>query len=180
MKSKSDLRALMRQRQQQFLATHDEEARQVLSQQIWQSVTATDAWQRAHTVLLYCALPGEVETAAFLRSQSSEKRLVLPLVDGHELRLKEYREDELQRGAYHILEPLPTSPDVAPDEIELALVPGVAFTPHGQRLGHGGGFYDRLLPTLRCPLYGIAYPFRIVGQLPCEPHDMRMDAVFCR
>lgn len=178
--TKSDLRALMRQRQQEFLATHDEEARQALSQQILRSVTATDAWQRARTVLLYCALPGEVETAAFLRRQAQEKRLVLPLVDGHELRLKEYREDELQCGAYHILEPLPTSPDVAPDEIQLALVPGVAFTAQGQRLGHGGGYYDRLLPTLRCPIYGLAYPFRIVTQLPCEAHDVRMDAVFCR
>lgn len=68
---------------------------------------------------------------------------------------------------------------VAPSEMDLILVPGLAFTRDGCRLGRGGGYYDRLLAA-RAPhtvVLGVCFDLQIVADLPTEPHDQRVDAV---
>ena len=55
----------------------------------------------------------------------------------------------------------------------------MAFTPNGRRLGRGKGYYDRMLPKLKCPLIGLAFPFQIIDDMPCEPHDVSMNEVIC-
>ena len=82
-------------------------------------------------------------------------------------------------------EPSEAAPLVRPSEVGLAVVPGVAFSfqkgPDGverfYRLGRGGGFYDRLLPMLDCPLVGVCYPFRFVDSLPLDEWDVPLDLV---
>ena len=74
-----------------------------------------------------------------------------------------------------ILEPHRQASQLEPDAVELALVPGLLFTRSGDRLGYGGGFYDRLLPTLRCPLVGVTRDALIVESLPLEDWDVRMN-----
>ena len=88
--------------------------------------------------------------------------------------------DRLQPGYKGILEPTPDATPVSPGEIELALIPGVAFAGERgafSRLGRGKGFYDRLLPSLRCPKVGICYPFRLVDSLPTDPWDIPLDGL---
>ena len=75
-----------------------------------------------------------------------------------------------------------TSPEariIPPAEIEIMLVPGLAFTSHGERLGRGGGFYDRYLAQLppATTRIGVCFGMQIVERLPTEPHDQRVDAV---
>lgn len=66
---------------------------------------------------------------------------------------------------------------VSPEELDIALVPGIAFTEKGERLGQGGGYYDRLLPHLSgaAVTIGVAFNEQIVGSLPTEPHDARVN-----
>ena len=78
-------------------------------------------------------------------------------------------------------EPGPGASVCPPGDIDLIVVPGVAFTPSGVRLGRGKGFYDRYLtqPGVRALRFGVCYPHQLVGELPAEPHDVAMDRVFC-
>ncbi len=87
--------------------------------------------------------------------------------------------DWLAPGNYGILEPLPSLPRLNPPFAHqvpsLWLVPGLAFTTTGARLGRGAGFYDRLLEGANGIRIGVAHDCQIVPQLPCDPHDAQMD-----
>ena len=149
------------------------------AERLWEQIEASEAFHRARTVLLYASLPDEVPTEVLFRRWTGDKRLVLPLVCGDELLLKAYAPDTLRPGYRGIPEPLPTSPDVAPEEIDFALIPGVAFTAQGGRLGRGKGYYDRLLPRLtRAVKAGAAFPFQMRERLPLDAWDAPLDIVY--
>lgn len=156
---------------------------QALSLPIEQAVMETLEWRISRTVLLYHALADEVDTSALLaQAQKDGKRILLPRVQGENLTLHPYVEGAMQRGAYGIMEP--DSEEFAPekyDEIELVIVPGMAFDRRGHRLGRGRGYYDRLLPGLRkAHLMGMGFPFQIVAAVPYEKHDVAVVPVIRR
>ena len=126
---------------------------------------------------LYMDIPGEVPTGDFIRKWYSTKRIVIPRVNGEQLDLCEYDPQKIQEGYKGILEPAAEATIVNPEEIELALVPGVAFTHSGARLGRGKGFYDRLLPKLKCPCIGIGFSFRWVDEIPTDPWDAPLSII---
>ncbi|MBO5706032.1 MAG: 5-formyltetrahydrofolate cyclo-ligase [Bacteroidaceae bacterium] len=150
------------------------------SSEICSRLVADGLWRAAGTVLLYHPLPGEVDTTMLLdKAVLMGKRVLLPKVEGDELELRIYTPDSLQSGAYGIMEP---SGEVFPvdsyHEIDLAVIPGVAFDRHGARLGRGKGYYDRLLPLMRNTYrIGICFPFQLLEHLPSEPHDVLMNEV---
>lgn len=85
---------------------------------------------------------------------------------------------ELRPGFRGIVEPPADAAQTPWQDIDLALIPGLAFTPEGQRLGQGGGFYDRLLGRSPRPFaVGIAYAAQVVADLPAEAHDQPVDRV---
>lgn len=85
----------------------------------------------------------------------------------------------LVTGPFGVLEPALSTPRLRPDELDVVLVPGVAFDPAGGRIGYGGGFYDQLLPRLRgdCVRIGLAFDEQIVEEVPVQPHDSPVDVV---
>ncbi len=147
----------------------------VWSAAIMDKIAALDEFQRAKTVLAYWPLPGEVDTTSLVTS--GQKRFILPVVDGDDLLLKEYDPTRMKEGAFGILEPDESAETVTPEEIDLAIIPGVAFSPDGMRLGRGRGFYDRLLGSLHCTKAGVAFPFQMFDELPADPWDRPMDFV---
>lgn len=174
--TKWDIRAEMRAEERKFLQTPG--AAGIASAAIIEAVEAAAEFQRANTVLCYMSIPGEVETHdAIERWYKAGKRVVLPLVSGDALVLKEYGPDKLQPGYRGIMEPCPEARTVPAGAIDLAIIPGVAFTLDGSRMGRGKGFYDRLLPRLSCPKFGVCYPFRMLPDLPTDPWDAPLDAV---
>lgn len=122
----------MRQRAAAFLASGQAEAE---TRRILAALEARPAWQDARCVLLYMALPDEVPTAPLLERWHGRKRLVLPRVVGSDLELREYHPGRLHEGYRGILEPSPQAPLVDPSEIDLAIIPGMAFAPKW-REGH--------------------------------------------
>lgn len=132
------------------------------------------------TILLYHALPDEVNTDLILECLSNRrngnKRVALPVVVGDMLVLREYIPDNMSVGYNNILEPSDND-IIDPSEIDFAIIPGVAFDSRNNRMGRGKGFYDRLLPYLKCKTAGLAFKFQIVERIPCEDFDRPLDMV---
>lgn len=136
-------------------------------------------FRAAQTVLLFYSLPDEPDTHAFVEQWSQEKTILLPVVVGDDLQLRQFvSSDGMQVGHYGIAEPRGKSV-TAYETIDLIVVPGVAFDGIGNRLGRGKGYYDRLLsqPRLRAYKLGFCFDFQKVAHVPTEDFDIRMDEV---
>lgn len=151
------------------------------SQEIMRLLEDLPVFQRARVVLIYAALPDEVQTAPFLQRWYKRKQLLLPVVVGNELEVRRFAGMEsMAVGSFGVLEPTGHQAFTDFSEIDVAIIPGVAFTHDGKRMGRGKGFYDRLLahPAFR-KVYkiGVAQSHQIVSDLPTEPHDISLDLV---
>ncbi len=131
-------------------------------------------------VALYYALPGEPSLGHLLDKWLGVRTLALPTIEGEAMNFREYTDPEcLRKGRFGIMEPHGTRL-VPPAEIGVMMVPGVAYTADGQRLGRGGGFYDRYLANpaaAHIHKVGICPPHGLVEWLPTEPHDVAMDEI---
>ncbi len=135
------------------------------------------ALARPLNVALYAALPHEVDLLPLLQEHPQHRYAFPRCHSGRRMSFHVVSSpaDELRPGAMGILTPLPHLPEMPPQSIDLLLVPGVAFTAEGARLGYGGGYYDTFIP--RCPqarLLALAYEEQMVESLPTEPHDIRL------
>ena len=148
---------------------------------IREEVEITEAFAAARTVALFCSLPDEPPTEAIIAAWSASKRVVLPRVEGDLMQFYPFEPSAMATGAFGISEPVAGAP-CDPASIDLILVPGVAFTAAGSRLGRGRGYYDKYLsqPGFRAVKIGVCYTHQLVGELPCEPHDVLVDRVVAR
>lgn len=156
---------------------HDVQWKKAASDIIAARLADMELFQKSDTILLYHALPDEVQTLGLLDRFYKEKRILIPLVKGDDLILKLYDPAKIVPGYKNIPEPSEDAVTVSPEEVELAVVPGVAFDPSCNRLGRGKGFYDRLIPHMNCPLVGVGYQFQVVESIPCESFDRKLDMV---
>ena len=135
---------------------------------------------RKGPIAVYLALKEEIDLTDFITAALSvECVLVAPRWNGTEYELVRIENLEtLVKGPHGILEP-PAGPVVCPRDVRAWLVPGLAFTKKGGRLGYGGGWYDRFLCEVskRVPRIGVAYAFQLMDALPTEPHDIRLTSV---
>lgn len=144
--------------------------------EVFDRLEKTAAFMLAENVLMYHSLPDELSTRNFLKKWSGRKHFFLPRVNGVNLDILPYDESRLELGAFHIEEP--TGNDtVSPEDLELIIVPAVAYDRQGNRLGRGKGFYDRLLNTAKATKIGVGYEFQLLDELPTEPHDIPVDMV---
>ena len=131
---------------------------------------------KAEKVMLYSALPDEVQTQAFLEKWHLKKQIILPTVVGDDIIPVEYaQETTFAVGDFNILEP---QNEPYTGDFDLIIVPGVAFDRQGNRLGRGKGYYDRFLSQhLDVKRIGICFDFQLVEAIPTEPFDIRMNEV---
>ncbi|MDB6153892.1 MAG: 5,10-methenyltetrahydrofolate synthetase [Chthoniobacteraceae bacterium] len=138
------------------------------------------AWSKARTVAVFAPHTGEPDIER-LAPHALLKKICYPRVRGNELDFFRVTDPaKLVVSRWKLREPLFDSAHaVALEEIDLILVPGVAFTRSGARLGRGGGYYDRLLgnPAVRALRIGVCFEVQIVESLPSEPHDIGVDRV---
>ncbi|GGN05833.1 5-formyltetrahydrofolate cyclo-ligase [Thermus composti] len=120
-------------------------------------------------ILLYHPLPHELDLLPL--RERFPARYYLPKVAGRTLSVHPF--GPLERGPFGLLEP--ATPAVNPGVLDLVLVPGLAFDLEGFRLGHGKGFYDRFLPTLKALRLGIAPKALLLPRLPRDPWDTPVD-----
>jgi 5-formyltetrahydrofolate cyclo-ligase len=132
--------------------------------------------RQARTVLGYASFGDEVDVDPLLAElRARGVRVQLPFVTTGGLETAEVpTSSDLVSGYRGVREPSPDGRVVAEArDVDVAIVPGVAFDPTGARLGYGGGHFDRLLPRLRpdAVLVGVAYAVQVVDVLPVEAHD---------
>ena len=134
-------------------------------------------WDEADWVFLYCAVRGEFPTDAIRDAAfAAGKRVAAPvslengIMHFYELRSRE----DVQIGKYHIPEPRRQDQEVVPTERTIVLVPGTAFSEAGDRMGYGGGYYDRYLKQADGISIGLAYEFQVLAVIPREEHDVRL------
>ncbi len=165
------MRKLIRSRKGEY---SDDDFRR-MSEDICRKVRNDNAWSAASTILLYHPLSDEVDTRPLITEAAVCKRVLLPAVDGDSLSLRIYEgKNSLAKGAFGIMEPTGAPfPVDRYNEIDLAVIPGMAFDRNGHRLGRGKGYYDRLIPLLpHAFLMGVCFPFQLLCDVPSEPHDM--------
>ena len=154
----------------------DEAERLAAADAVFERLEHSAAFQLAEKILMYHSLPDELDTRRFISKWKERKQFFLPRVNGVNLEILPYDESRLEIGSFHIEEPSGT--DVHPvEEIEVIVVPGVAFDRRGRRLGRGKGFYDRLLATSKATKIGVGYDFQLVDEIPAEEHDIPMNMV---
>ena len=144
-----------------------------------------EAFRAASGVMLYLPVRNEVDAMPVVtRCLNDGKALVLPRMDYAGDRIVAHRVDDpatqLVLGQMDLVEPDPAKTAVAaPDQIDLVVVPGLAFDLEGNRIGWGRGYYDAFLATLdgRALLMGLAYGFQVVESIEHDGHDVPMDLI---
>ena len=179
MEEKSHLRNFIREQKKQCTT----EQLAAMSNAVVGSILHGGQWSVATTMLLYYPLSDEVDVRPLIQMAYQDgHRVLLPVVVGDDLELRLYEgEESLRAGAYNIMEPVgPLFRSEEYEQIQLAIVPGMAFDATGHRLGRGKGYYDRLLPQLTAAYkVGVCYPFQFVADVPSEEHDVTMNEVVC-
>ena len=154
----------------------DDAERLSAAEAVFAAVEQSAAFMMAENVLMYHSLPDEISTREFIDRWHTRKHFYLPRVNGVNLEILPYDRSRMHIGAFCIEEP--TGDDVVDvDKIDLMVVPAVAYDRHGNRLGRGKGFYDRLLCEARATTMGVAYDFQLVDEVPAEEHDVAVHYV---
>ena len=145
-------------------------------------LSALASYRSAATVLWYVNMPSELATTRAIEAALAQGRqVVVPWCDGEDLGLWRLESmGELVPGTWGIPEPPPARRDdperrIVPEALDFVVVPGLAFDARGRRLGHGKGYYDRLLPRTRAVRAGLCFDAQVFPEVPAGPRDALMD-----
>lgn len=131
---------------------------------------------KSKVIYCYYSVNKEVDLLPFIKQALEDGKIIaFPKVKGQNIDFFEVKSlEELEPGYFNIPEPPETTPAPKGD---LIIVPGVAFSKKGERLGYGGGFYDRFLEHHKVYTIGVAYDFQIMNSLPTEEHDRKLNEI---
>lgn len=171
--NKDDIRSRVKARKSLLSPQEKAEA----ARRVFDRLERCAAFLLADNILMYHSLPDELSTHEFLEKWGNRKHFFLPRVNGVNLDILPYDRTRMALGAFHIEEP--TGDDAADiAEIELIVVPGVAYDRLGNRVGRGKGYYDRMLASSKATKIGVGYDFQFLDEdIPAENHDETMDII---
>lgn len=175
---KKQLRRLMRQKKSELTA-HDATTSVAAA---FAEIEQMEAFLKSKVVLAYWSLPDEISTHEFVQKWWQVKKMVLPVMLGEALELRQFMGVSTLSGnnSFGVMEPI-SGEIVQPSRVDFAIIPGVAFDRAGNRIGRGKGFYDRLMPQLAgATKVGVGYGFQLVEAVPTSSFDLPVDVVICR
>jgi 5-formyltetrahydrofolate cyclo-ligase len=151
---------------------------EIASNKIFGELEKLPEFFNAKTVLAYWSLADEVNTHTFINNWYKTKRFLLPLVIGSELELRVFSGiQSMSKGpSFGIMEPI-NGDVVSIEEVDFAIIPGVAYDLRGNRLGRGKGYYDKLLSNKSIFKIGICFAFQVFPQIPVDRFDIPVDKV---
>ena len=174
-------KAQLRSKLQTDLLTVRPEQRDAKSRLACERLVATKQFQDASTIMLFLSLPHEIETAeAILAAWQSDKTVVVPKVSWEQRHMIPVQINSLDTGISTHTSGLRNPTGGAPvpfGDIDLVVTPGLAFDAKGNRLGRGGGYYDRFLAhdQLKACKCGFAFAEQVIDSVPVADHDQPMD-----
>ncbi len=148
------------------------------SRLIFNQIEELDAFQKAEIILAYWSLNDEVFTHDFVQKYQNKKKIILPVVNGDCLDLKEFTSssDLCAENYFGIGEPKGELFEQA-NKIDLIIVPGVAFDKSMNRLGRGKAYYDKLLKNSQALKIGVCFDFQMLESVPVDKYDVKMDLI---
>ncbi|HNR44178.1 MAG TPA: 5-formyltetrahydrofolate cyclo-ligase [Methanofastidiosum sp.] len=177
MVSKSELRARIKEE----MANLDYAKKGIMDEKIRNTIYSLKEYRLANTIFTYVSKDKEVDTIDLItHSMTLGKAVCVPLTkkEDNSLEIREIEElRDLKIGNFDILEPNENTKSTNPKEIELFFIPGLAFGAGCERLGRGGGYFDRFLMNSKGLKVGLAYEFQIFDSLPVQKHDIKMDMI---
>ena len=132
---------------------------------------------------IYLSMPHEVDLRPLLREYPQHQSAAPRCYHGGRMEFLQVRDiaQDTETGRYGIATPLPHLPRFAPEQLDILLIPGVAFTTKGERLGYGGGYYDRYIPQCtHAQLVAPAFSCQQRQELPTDAHDVRIPHIIFR
>lgn len=146
-----------------------------LSQIIMKNVMALEEYKYAKNIMVYLALPDEVDTGLLLKDALLNKDTVAVPVTREDIHLVVIdKNTKFVKGQFDVLEP---ESGLEITDTELAIIPMVAYDREGNRLGHGKGYYDRFLLGKKCFKIGVAFSVQGFEKLSISPTDIKMDMI---
>lgn len=180
MNDKNDLRIMIRDKRNSMRA---DEIRN-LSNSIQERLIASQVFMQSHVIMAYMPIRNEVMTDLIIKAAYDSGKIVcLPRVSD-EIRMEATRVNDpgkqLKLSSLGIPEPDPVIPAFNPANIDLVIIPGIAFDRAGHRIGFGKGYYDRFVPFLKggCNKVAAAYAFQVLNKIPFEDRDLCVDMIF--
>jgi 5-formyltetrahydrofolate cyclo-ligase len=159
-----------------------EEQYTTLSAKIVDSLYKQREWIEAKTIGITLSMEREVNTYAIIEKAWEEGKAIVVPKCNRETRTMTFRQitnfEQLETVYMNLREPDPSiTEEVSAEEIDLLLVPGVAFTRKGDRVGYGGGYYDRYLVNYKEKTLSLVFDFQIVSHIPVEPFDKTVQKI---
>lgn len=174
METKKQIRARQKHKRESLSC----EQAQRFSEEICQKISRQPIFLQAETLCFYYPLGKEVNLLPLAqKALDAGKKAAFPRVEGKNMEFYEITSlENFQEGSFHVMEPV--GGKLAAEQNALVFVPGLGFDARGNRIGYGGGYYDRYLA--RHPQYmkiGTAYAIQLVEELEAEAHDISMDGI---
>ena len=150
---------------------------------IFEKLINSDIYKRSKKIFTYISFGSEVDTKEFIKyALSDNKEIYVPKTDKIKKEMVAIRIsslDNMSVDKWGILEPKTVEKDKIGEEFDLVIMPGVAFDRVGNRIGYGGGYYDKYISNknIKCPKFALAYDFQIVDKIQVEEHDIKTEGV---
>ena len=178
-----DIRKKLRKEKIEARESLTKEERDTYSAQIVQRILASSEFQKAQTVMIYRGIRGEVRLNLLeMAKESKGKQFLFPLClpEREMAALAPFDEEAWQPGSYGIMEPsLERSKNVMPQDIDFIIAPCTSFDETCNRMGMGGGYYDRFLPKCtKAMVAAVAFEIQKADRVPMEPWDKAVDLAF--
>ena len=151
-----------------------------MDKKIRKNIYKLKEYQKANTIFSYVSKDKEVDTLKLISHSFEINKIVgVPLIkENHELITKKIQNlGQLNIGKFNILEPSENLKTIDPNDFEILFVPGLAFGTGFERLGRGGGYFDRFLTKSSGIKIGLAYEFQVFSSLPILDYDIKMDMI---
>ncbi len=152
------------------------------SELIYKKIIESEIYQKSNIIMSYCSIQNEVDTLKINKKILEDgKRLIVPYIDREKdiiIPVEIKKEEELIIGKYNIMEPKNKEKKISKEKIELILVPAVGYDKVGNRIGFGGGYYDKFMSDYKGIKIGLAYSFQIIDEIKSEHHDIKLDEIF--
>ncbi len=164
MKSKAEIRREMIEKRKAFSLQNGEE--------FTDRIRELECYKNARSVMIYMPIKGECDVTGLL---SDNKTFLTPVTEGDDMRAV-LATGDFEKSNFGVLEPLKKI-DFDKEQIDMVIVPGVAFDKEFNRMGFGKGFYDRFLKNFTAVKVGVCHSFQLIDEIESEEHDIKMDII---